>query len=220
MPQVVEPDGRQSGVSGQPYEQVAHVVGPEHLAVLSSEDETSVDPRLTPVGTFLVPTVSVVTKGLDRARVEWDHPDAASSLRRAEAEAVGRVDQLLDDAQVTVVEIHINPAQAKGFPTPQATECDHMEQGVEAVIGDLVEEVTELTWRPYRGVRLIGGGQLDVHRWVPRDQSAFHGSTKGSANRRPVGPYPISNEYAHGPWHRCGLVDDSLAGIPPTTLGP
>ncbi len=104
------------------------------------------------------------------------------------------------------VQVDIPPMQTERLPAPHTGERDEVEQRGQAVSGNVVEEAPEFVRCPDRGVVPGLLGQLDVQRWVPRDEPAFDGGVE----RRAEDCVDVAN---HGSGGRVGLGEQVAAEL-------
>jgi len=93
----------------------------------------------------------------DGVLVEGDGAAACRRLGWSYGDPVAGGDPLLGDRDRPLVEVDVNPAQARGLAAAQPAQGDQPPQRVGPVVGDLVEECGEVAGGPYRD-----GGPLPV----------------------------------------------------------
>nr|WP_232320601.1 hypothetical protein [Herbidospora daliensis] len=174
VPEVVKPDRRKAGLVGQLLEELAHPRGVQLGAVLSCEDPAGLLPRLAPLQPLGVLPCPVGLQYGRRASVEGDRAVGGVGLRGALLELPAELDELLGDRERALVEVDVDPADAARLAAAKPPEGDQVEQGVQPVLGRVVEERAELAGRPHhdRGRPQLGGR-------VPPHLEAAHGLAPG-----------------------------------------
>nr|WP_269204692.1 hypothetical protein [Motilibacter deserti] len=125
----------------------------------------------------------MATQHIDRRLIECDDAAAALGLGRADDELAAHLGDLLDDHQVPLVEGQVLPTESGCLAATEAADEEQLVERDEAVLLRCLEEPPTLVRAPRTWPLRVLRSELDVQRWVVRDEPSLDRGVERGAER-------------------------------------